>query len=77
MTYQVVFQRSGGGRETLYWSGSLDETQKLARTAALDGDVERFLIVEFDGGEAKVGSEELPCGATSRPARRRVHCLRN
>ena len=52
MTYQVVFQRAGRERETLYWNGSLDETQRLARTIASEWESDRFLIVEFDGSEA-------------------------
>jgi len=74
MSYQVVFQRNGRTRETLYWNGSLDETQELARTIALNPDIDRFLIVEFHGNAAEVYSERNPFGGvTSEPARSRVH----
>jgi hypothetical protein len=31
MSYRVVFQKDGRDIETFYWSGSLEETQRLAR----------------------------------------------
>jgi hypothetical protein len=71
VTYQLVFQRRGRERATLHWNGSLDETQRLARTIASEWNADRFLIVEVDGSDAKGDSERLPCQRSSEPPARR------
>ena len=60
MIYQVVFQRSGCDVETVYWSGPLHETQKIARTIAFNWAADTFLIIDFDDTGAKIYSERGP-----------------
>jgi len=45
-TYQVVFQLKGRRIETLYWRGSLEETEELATEIALESGAMRFRIIE-------------------------------
>jgi len=49
MPFQVVLQRGGQDLQTLYWKGSLGETQKLARAIALELDADLFRIIDLDG----------------------------
>jgi hypothetical protein len=60
MNYQVVFQRQGHDIETLYWAGSLEETQELARQIASRGGADAFRIVEFPGNGAEGTLERAP-----------------
>ena len=47
-TYQVVFRREGHNIETIYWTGSLEETRELARRIAITLAADDFRIIEFD-----------------------------
>jgi hypothetical protein len=58
MSYRVVFQKDGRDIGTLYWNGSLEETQCLARQIAVKCDADAFRI--FDFSSAQVGSEKHP-----------------
>jgi hypothetical protein len=60
MVYEAVLLRNGEEIQTLYWSGSLQETVTLARTIALKWEVDRFRITEFTDSEMELGSEEAP-----------------
>ena len=56
MSYCVVIQKDGRDIGTLYWNGSLEETQSLARQIADTYEAYAFRI--FDASHAEVGSEE-------------------
>ena len=62
MGYQVVF--NDRDIETLYWTGSLDETLRLARKIAVECAADAFRIIEFPDSGAEVYSEEGPFGET-------------
>ena len=64
MGYQVVFRRNDRDIETLYWTGSLDETLRLARKIAVECAADAFRIIEFPDSGAEVYSEEGPFGDT-------------
>ena len=51
---EVIFQRGGYDVETLYWSGSIAEVQKLAREIAFRGGADAFRIIEFVGDRPRV-----------------------
>jgi hypothetical protein len=53
MGYRVVFQSDGRDVQTLYWNGSLAETERMARQITLKCDVDAFRI--FDLTVAEVG----------------------
>jgi hypothetical protein len=48
VSYQVVFQREGHHIETIYWTGSLEETRELARRIAIQLAADDFRIIEFN-----------------------------
>jgi hypothetical protein len=56
--YEAVLLRIGEEIQTLYWSGSLQETVNLARTIALKCEADRFRIIEHADGRAEVRLEE-------------------
>ena len=60
MVYQIVVQRNDGEIDTLYWSGSLEETISLARAISIKCEADRFRVTELDGGGAEAHSEEAP-----------------
>ena len=62
-SYQVVLQRGSRDIETLYWSGSLEETTRLARLVALQWNAEKLLIFKLDGsGAGLICGEQRPFG---------------
>jgi hypothetical protein len=58
MSYRAVFQKDGRDIGTLYWNGSLEETQRLARQIAIKCDADAFRISDFT--DAEVGLERRP-----------------
>jgi hypothetical protein len=60
MVYKIVVQRIDSEIDTLYWSGSLEETINLARELGIKCEADRFRIIEFAGCGAEVRSEEAP-----------------
>jgi hypothetical protein len=46
---EVIFQREGCDVETLYWAGSMAETQELAQAIAFRGGADAFRIIELVG----------------------------
>jgi hypothetical protein len=60
MSYQVIFQNNGRDIETVYWTGSLDETRKLARQIARKCQADTFRIFDFTSGMAVVCLERSP-----------------
>jgi hypothetical protein len=58
MSYWVVFQKDGRDIGTLYWNGSLEETQCLARQIAIKTNADAFRISDFTDAEA--GPEKRP-----------------
>jgi len=54
----VVFQKDGRDIGTLYWNGSLDETQCLARQIAIKTDTDAFRISDLT--DTEVGVEKRP-----------------
>ena len=48
VSYQVVFQRECHHIETVYWTGSLEETRELARRIAIQLAANDFRIIEFN-----------------------------
>ena len=58
MVYEAVLLRNGEEIQTLYWSGSLQETINLARVIALKCEADRFRIIEFTDSGAEVAWEE-------------------
>jgi hypothetical protein len=48
VSYQVVFQRECHYIETVYWTGSLEETRELARRIAIQLAANDFRIIEFN-----------------------------
>ena len=60
MNYRVVLQSNGRDIETLYWSGSLEETRVLAREIALKCGADGFRIFEFSNGNSEVCVERRP-----------------
>jgi hypothetical protein len=49
-SYEVVFQREGYDVETIYWAGSIEEVQELAKEIAFRGGADTYRIVEVSGG---------------------------
>jgi hypothetical protein len=62
MSYQVVFQSDGRDIETVYWTGSLDETRRLARQIARKCQADAFRILGFTNGAAEVCLEQSSFG---------------
>jgi hypothetical protein len=62
MTYRVVFESSGRDIETVYWTGSLDETRRLARQIARKRRADAFRILDFTNGVAEICLEQSPFG---------------
>ena len=60
MSYQVVFQSNGRDVETVYWTGSLDETRRLARQIARKCQADAFRILGLPNGAAEVCLERSP-----------------
>jgi hypothetical protein len=60
MVYKIVVERNDGEIDTLYWSGSLEETINLARVIGIKCEAHRFHVIEFTGPGAEVHSEEAP-----------------
>ena len=60
MEYMVVLHRNGREIETLYWSGSLGETVRLARVVAAECNADFFRLVEFADGACEVFLERAP-----------------
>jgi hypothetical protein len=58
MNCRIVIQKDGRDTGTLYWNGSLEETQRLARQIAINCEADAFRIFDFSGVE--VGSERRP-----------------
>ena len=58
MVYEAVLVRNGEEIQTLYWSGSFQETVNLARTVALKCEADRFRIIELADSGAEVRLEE-------------------
>ena len=54
----AVFQKDGRDIGTLYWNGSLEETQCLARQIAIKTDADAFRISDLT--DAEVGLEKRP-----------------
>ena len=48
VSYQVVFQREGHPIETIYWTGSLEETRGLAKRIACRLAADGFQFIEFN-----------------------------
>jgi hypothetical protein len=53
--YQVVFYRNGHDIETLYWVGSFEETQALARKIACKGGAEFRIFKQVYSERTRVG----------------------
>jgi hypothetical protein len=49
--YRIVFKQVGVDIQTIYWNGSLEETQNLARTVAVKCEADVFQIIDFTGTE--------------------------
>lgn len=64
MSYRIVIQKNGSNIQTLYWTGSLEETRSLARKIACEYEADTLRIFELKG-EAEVCSEERPFGCAS------------
>jgi hypothetical protein len=47
---EVVFQRAGYDIETLYWTGSTEEVQQLAKEIAFRGGADTYRILDLSGG---------------------------
>jgi hypothetical protein len=60
MVYKIVVEGNDGEIDTLYWSGSLEETMNLAREIAIKCEADRFRVIEFAGCGAEVRSEGAP-----------------
>jgi hypothetical protein len=48
LSYQIVFQREGHRIETIYWTGSLEETRELAKRIACRLAADDMQIIEFN-----------------------------
>jgi hypothetical protein len=64
MVYQIVVQRNDGEIDTLYWSGSLEETINLAREIGIKCEADRFRVIELAGG-IEAYSERSPFSGSS------------
>ena len=62
MVYRVVFHRDGREVGTLYWSGSLEETKRLARRIASERDADRFEVSVLADKAAETYIERRPFG---------------
>ena len=60
MSYQVVFESERREIETVYWTGSLDETRRLARQIARKCQAESFRILGLPNGAVEVCLERSP-----------------
>jgi hypothetical protein len=60
MVYKIIVERNDSEIETLYWSGSLEETINLAREIGIKCEADRFRVIELAGCSAEVRSEEAP-----------------
>jgi hypothetical protein len=58
MSYRVIIEKDGRDIGTLYWNGSLEETQRLARQIAVKCEADAFRI--FDLSSVEVASEMRP-----------------
>ena len=58
MSYRVIIEKDGRDIGTLYWNGSLEETQRLARQIAVQCEADAFRI--FDFLSAEVAAEKRP-----------------
>ena len=58
--FQVAFQRDGCDFETLYWAGTSEETQDLARKIVLSLGADAFRIFDITGGGPDSCSDERP-----------------
>ena len=47
ISYKITFRRKGRDIESLYWAGSLAETEDLAEKIAVECGADDFRIVEF------------------------------
>jgi hypothetical protein len=60
MGYKIVLEREGRETETLYWSGSLEETVRLAKKVASERGAAKYRIIEIAGIGQEVFSESAP-----------------
>jgi hypothetical protein len=58
MIYEVVLLRVGEEIQSIYWTGSLQETVNLARTIAFSCEADRFRIIELADSGTEVRLEE-------------------
>jgi hypothetical protein len=63
MRYEVVIKKDGHHIQRLYWAGTLEETQRLARKMACKLAADDLRIFELGGVE--VCFEQRPFGCTS------------
>ena len=64
MSYRIVIQKDGQDIQTLYWTGSLEETRRLARKIACEYEADALRIFELKG-DAEVCLEERPFGCAA------------
>ena len=60
MNYRVVLRSDRRDIETLYWSGSLEETRVMAREIALKCEADGFRILAFSNCKSEVCVERRP-----------------
>jgi hypothetical protein len=63
MTYRIVIEKDGFNIRKLYWTGSLEETRRLARKIASKYAADGLRIFELGGDE--VCFEQSPFGGAS------------
>jgi hypothetical protein len=60
VAYKIVVQRNDREIDTLYWSGSLEETINLAREIGINCEADGFRVIELAGCGGGPYSEEAP-----------------
>jgi hypothetical protein len=60
MVYKIVVERNYSEIDTLYWSGSLEETINLARKIGVKCEADRFRVIELAGSGTEVRSKDAP-----------------
>ena len=63
MTYRIVIEKDGFNIRRLYWTGSLEETRRIARKIACKYAADALRIFELGGVE--ICFEQRPFGVAS------------
>ena len=60
VVYKIILHRDGCEAETIYWSGSREETISLARKVALKCHIDLLRVIDFSCSGGEIYSESAP-----------------